>query len=88
MPTAKAALMALLGPGIEREEQTTTGNVGAYPVPIGQGVPLKQVFPSTAGPKRKRKRKRKPVGLSAFGAPMEDAELLARARHQLARLQS
>ena len=79
--------MALLGAGTGREEQTTTGNVGGYEVPLGTGEPLRQVFPHS--PKRKRKRKR--VGVSAFGAPMidvEEVELLARARHQLALLRS
>ena len=89
MPLVKGALMALLGPGWGQEEQTTTGNVGAYPVPLGPGCPLRQVFPHE--PERKRRRRKKRLGVSAFGAPMldvEEDELLARARHQLALLRS
>jgi hypothetical protein len=87
MAMAKAALMALLGPVQGREEQTTTANVGAVEVPMGQ--PLRQVFPSPAGPRRKRRRLRIPtVGTSeieVFEVPDEE-ELARRAEEQLALL--
>ena len=53
-------------PGKRREdelEQTTTGNVGAFAVPLGAGEPLKDVFPSVPDedpPKPKKSKKRLP----------------------------
>jgi len=87
MSMAKAALMALLGPTQGHEEQTTTGNVGAVEVPFGK--PLRQVFPSTAGPRRKGKRLEIPVlgggEIEVFEVPDEE-ELIRRAQEQLERL--
>lgn len=70
MRLVSGALMALLGPKADWEEQTTTANVGAFPVPLGKGEPLKRVFPSN---RRKRKRKKKRQ------EHIEDRVLLARA---------
>jgi hypothetical protein len=84
MAVAKAALLALLGPVQGREEQTTTGNVGAVEVPFGR--PLRQTFPSTAGPRRRRKRLRIPTvgaaGIEVFEVP-DDEEMILRAQEQL-----
>ena len=45
---------------------TTTANVGAYPVPLGQ--PLRRQFPTMAPPKRRKKRRR----LSELSAEMRE----------------
>lgn len=36
----------------KREEQTTSGNVGAYPVPLGQ--PMRRKFPEPVGSHEER----------------------------------
>jgi len=87
MAMAKAALMALLGPVQGREEQTTTANAGAVEVPLGR--PLRQVFPRSVGPRKRRKTLEIPtVGgaeIEVFEIP-DDQELIRRAEEQLARL--
>lgn len=72
MALARAALLRLFGSARRSEEQTTTANVGAFPMPF-PGGPIRRVFPSL--PKKRKK------------AEDED-ELLALAERQLELLRS
>jgi hypothetical protein len=71
-----------------REEQTTTGNVGAFQVPLGQVQ--RDVFPSTVSGRKRKKRKRKDAigAIDRYEIPPGYAGILTRANEQLERLRS
>ena len=71
-----------------RDEQTTSGNVGAFEVPLG-GV-QRDVFPNTVSGKKRRKRSRKDCigAIDRYEIPPGYAGILTRANEQLERLRS
>jgi len=72
----------------ETDEQTTTGNVGAFTVPLG-GI-QRDVFPNTpTGKKRKKKDRKNAIGaIDRYEIPPGYAGILTRAEEQLERLRT
>jgi len=69
------------------EEQTTSGNVGAFEVPLG-GV-QRDVFPGTVSGKKGKKNRKDAIGaIDRYEIPPGYADILTRAEEQLERLRS
>lgn len=70
-----------------RDEQTTSGNVGAFEVPLG-GV-QRDVFPSTVSGRKSKKKRKDAIGaIDRYEIPPGYAGILTRAQEQLERLRS